>query len=514
MCRVSNTKSVLDFMQANAQYQKTPFKTSHLDKLAQLDIKKIKRDSINVFENLELSSLRKILTKKTLEDYKKKASSKWLTNKILQPLSFLPSPLHNQYVNAAKCGNVVQLDNGEEKIFRCKTRFCVECNRIRTGKLINKYLPAVEQWTNKKFVTLTVPNVSAIELNNKLDQMQDVLSKCARAWKRKRKSGGVNLCSMEDFHGSLKIIKKIEITYKYGADSYHPHIHILTDGTEQAEFILDYWLNAFKDAKIEAQDVRDADDASVKELFKYFTKFWKFDYKERKIELYAPSVLDVIFRALKGRRVIQPSGFKAVDYSQNDNYGDDEIYYFQKKAADELSEKFNGLDFSAGGLKKLLLNDGYYVWNYRVSDWVDKSTGELLSGYNAPETVSGWFIQNFNDADCYHLQGYNAESNHLNLIKEFDYREKVNTEIRINESEWIRDFSKARKTIDEIKREYLNKNKGEYFDKIIKYSERKKQLENERATIEQIERAKAEQENKKHKRKRGADGTNFAGLFE
>lgn len=408
-------------MELNEFHGKIKFSSSQLDKLAQLD----QNTEILNYKHFTLDQFKKLFDRKTKEFFNKKASAKWITNKILQPLTFLQSDLREQYVNACKCGNLVQLDNGEMQTFRCKTRFCVECNRIRTGKLINRYLPVITKWKDKHFITLTVPNVKQEELKDTIDKMQKNLSLIQRQIKRE-----------EMISQRLEMIKKLEITYNFKTKTFHPHFHIITKDEEQAYEIKYYWLKRFKKAKCEAQDIRKADDNTAKELFKYFTKFWKFDFTNKKIELYSPEVLDAIFNALKGRRIVQNVGFKAIEYSDYTGATNDEMYIHLKEAADILTEQYQIIDKKGKGIEKTMYNTGYYVYSYKLKDWVDKNTGELLSGYKAPENTTEWFIQNLSESDHYQLIDYSPDNHYINLVKEIRYKNTINNEIRKRQNEW------------------------------------------------------------------------------
>jgi hypothetical protein len=98
--------------------------------------------------------------------------------------------------------------------------------------------------------------------------------------------------------------------------------------------------------------VREADDRSAKELFKYFTKLVSSHSKERLI-LVDP--LDTIFQAIAGERTFQAFNVKVT-----------------KEATDEEAE----------ALAEELTTEAVYQWNQDATDWVDIETGELLTGYS------------------------------------------------------------------------------------------------------------------------------------
>jgi hypothetical protein len=98
------------------------------------------------------------------------------------------------------------------------------------------------------------------------------------------------------------------------------------------------------------------------ELFKYVTKLLVkgLDGKQTAPPAYA---LDTIFKALKGLRTIQPMGFK--------------LSAAVVVAADET------LQLDAATLSPISRPEPVKVeWVSWLTDWVDKSTGEVVSDYS------------------------------------------------------------------------------------------------------------------------------------
>ena len=340
--------------------------------------------------------------------------------------------------------------------------------------------------------------------------MQKTISLIQKKWKRKKKKGGKKIASEQEQNGNLELIKKIEITYNFKTKTFHPHYHIITKNLYCAQYIKNNWMQYFKDTSEQAQDIRSADNNTVKELIKYFTKFWKFDYQNKKVELYSPGILDTIFLSLRGRRVVQPAGFKAKDYAKKYNYTNDEIYSHLHQAAEELREKYESLTNHKEnkGLKKLLFNTGYYVYDYKLSDWVDRHTGEILTGYKQPENISGWFIQNLTEADHYNLIDYSPTNNDFNLLKEFEWQQQQAAKVRIYESNYIRGIKNNGQTAEEKRRQRLMANEG----LLIHYISERKQREETRIKNE-IAKQKDESIHKQLEAKRGTNGGNRGGIF-
>lgn len=224
----------------------------------------------------------------------------------------------------------------------CKQRWCAVCNRIRTAKAISGYLPVIRQLPDLYFVTLTKKTVGAVELRGSIDLMQTTWRKITDRARRTRNG----------FEG----VRKAECTIRPGG-LYHYHFHVIVSGRENAEWLVNQWLKRMKsNADAKAQDVRPADEKSLKEVFKYFTKLTTSS-KSGERSLYDYSRMDVIFQAMRGRRVFQPFGGLRI-------------------VSEEL-EDINGQDFDC-------LEQAEQVWQWYSEDWVN-DVGECLTGYRASE---------------------------------------------------------------------------------------------------------------------------------
>jgi hypothetical protein len=279
-----------------------------------------------------LAQLRKVSQKTLLS----RARAKYFSSALAVGLASLRSPLEASYRNSFYCAFQLSLyDNGTTTTRYCKNRWCLVCARIRLADHINRYVPVVQSWPNRCFVTLTIPNVPERLLKNSVDVMfmnfrriQDVVRK-----------SGVPLVG----------IRKLECTYNANRDDFHPHFHAIVQDRAQADFLVSEWLVRYPEARLVAQDIRNADAGDVMELFKYFTKVVTKTDGHARVYLMA---LDTMFRALRSRRVFQPFGFRL------------------PKA---VSEQEN-VDFD-----KLLLSR--FDWLQSAHDWVNQH-GDRLSGYN------------------------------------------------------------------------------------------------------------------------------------
>lgn len=165
--------------------------------------------------------------------------------------------------------------------------------------------------------------------------------------------------SREGRRRKIRGIRKAECTVRPNGH-YHYHFHVVVDGVDNAKWIVSEWLRIMgKCADSKAQDIRVADEDSLKELFKYFTKLTVknegilIDYKR----------MDVIFTALRGKRVYQPfGGVKSVSEEI------DEVQTQEYELLDECEQ----------------------VWNWDVNDWINEY-GECLTGYEPTEKFKALF---------------------------------------------------------------------------------------------------------------------------
>jgi len=273
-------------------------------------------------------------------NYQKRARAKAFTNSYLFDLIDLKSPLVKSYWNTYHCSRTILQEGKKLTSKYCNNRWCLTCNRIRTAKMINGYSPSIERFNDPQFLTLTIPNVEAKELRIAIEQMNSALM---RIRKNLKKTYKVNLMAL----------RKYESTYNLKTNTYHPHFHLIVEGKTNADLLIDLWLNQFKSADRKAQDVREASDTSLVELCKYFTKIIAKDND------YNPRALDIMFRAVKGKRTFQPIGIKK-DVSED---------------IDEIQSQ--EIDFKPPA-------DDIWVYETDAHDWVT-ADGELLSEYAPTE---------------------------------------------------------------------------------------------------------------------------------
>lgn len=304
----------------NGNYASLPIETSSLllDTLAQLDGPQ---------------------PEKNVSSLKKRSYAKYLTNQNLFPLVDLESSLKKAYWNSFHCSNVL-LQHGKTITGKyCNNRWCLVCNRIRTAKLINGYLPVINSEIKEPmFTTLTIPNISGEDLRSTIHKMIFAFNKLNRY--------------LRDHHKGIKGVRKIEVTYSLKLKNYHPHFHLLIDGKQRAEEVVSIWLSYFTEADRRGQDVRPADQNSLIELFKYSTKMTT----ETGNAMMPPVALDTIFKALYKIRTYQPIGINKILPNED----------IDELQAEQIEELKSAIDV--------------WTWEQELKDWLN-ADGEFLTEY-------------------------------------------------------------------------------------------------------------------------------------
>ena len=293
-----------------------------LDTLAQLSTK-----ALNPFVNAETPLQLK---------FQKRARAKAFTFSYLFDLIDLKSPLQKAYWSSYHCSKVILQEENKASSRYCNQRWCLVCNRIRTAKMINGYSSEIEAFKDPQFLTLTVPNVKARKLKATIEDMTKTMLKIR---KNLKKTYGI----------TLKGLRKYECTHNKQRNDYHPHFHFIIEGKEAAETTLKLWLKNYKGAERVGQDITPGNKETLKELCKYFTKIIAKDND------YNPKALDIMFRAVKGKRTFQPMGIKK-DVSED----------IQEIESQEIDFKPNQIEI--------------YSYEKEANDWVS-SCGELFSEY-------------------------------------------------------------------------------------------------------------------------------------
>ena len=323
---------------------------------------------------MEVSTTKTGAALDTLAQLRKRSRNKYITNGLIYKLVNLDSTLKKSYWNSYHCFNTIDQTGTKLSGMYCGQRWCNQCNRIKTGKLLNGYMPALKEMAAPYFVTLTIPTKpnNGKELPQKIELMHKVIRNISDMM-RKRKT-------------PLKAIRKLECTYKPDVNKFHPHFHLIVSGKEAAKELIKQWLVSFPDASRSAQDIKPADNNSMKELFKYFSKL--ITKNSAGANVFNPEALDTIFRAMKGKRVFQSMGIKRV----SENIENHQV-------------------IEVKGIKP-----NVKVWQYDdfKSDWIDKE-GNRLTGYVPSQIIKD--IRGLPD-----IVPWDMVEKQMKAIKRFDQR--------------------------------------------------------------------------------------------
>jgi DNA-damage-inducible protein D len=280
----------------------------------------------------------------------KRARAKTFTAPLSVKLASLNSDLKKSYWNSYYCNESLTQEGNKITGKYCNNRWCSVCNRIRTAKLIQGYNVPLSELEDKQFVTLTLPNCTGEKLRETIDFMLKSCKEVQEVFKKRHLRG------KQDWQ--LVGIRKLECTFNHRTSTYHPHFHLLIEGDVAANELVNEWLKKVPTASRQAQDVRKADEGAETELFKYFSKIVT---KTEKGFTTFVEPLDVIFTAMRGLRVFQPIGLKK-DVSED--------------IEDIITEEISGIE------------EKFIDWKWFKNDWVDKSTGEALTGYVPSDSMN------------------------------------------------------------------------------------------------------------------------------
>jgi hypothetical protein len=261
--------------------------------------------------------------------------------------------METRYRNTCYCTAVLSQEGGKITGRYCGNRWCLVCARIRTARAIHRYQPVVEGWGDKWFVTLTLRNVTGADLADTIDDMI-------------RDAQSIKLALKRTDRVTLIALRKLECTYNHHTDTYHPHFHFVVNGQGAARGLVRRWLAMHPtNAEPQAQHMIEATGAQLKELFKYFTKLvtrqkTKGNAVTDTRQPMPVAALDVIFRAIAGRRTYQPVGFVVA-----------------ADAPDEHADTIEPVQATTARTAETI----QWEWSQRATDWVDARTGECLTGY-------------------------------------------------------------------------------------------------------------------------------------
>jgi hypothetical protein len=301
--------------------------------------------------NLSLDTLRtsgEAVEKTPQEKLQNRARRVAVSKPLSSSLSFVTtdSKMKKQYNRTFfQCGQQMVQADGKITSWWCGYRWCVSCAVHRVARMYSAYGDEISNWDQKYFVTLTAPNVSGVSLRGELQRYGKLWRAC---YKQIRKQGI-----------EFVAVRSVEVTYNEKRDDFHPHMHCIVKGEIAARALIEHWMKRNPDASAAAQDLREADDGSIQEVFKYAAKLTI--RRKGAIDPIPPNKLDIIYQAMSGLRMWSAVGIKSALKVQMD---DEKLELHSGQVAFKRVSEFVG-----------------WEWVQAIRDWVDLDTGEVLSEY-------------------------------------------------------------------------------------------------------------------------------------
>ena len=266
----------------------------------------------------------------------------------------------------------------------CRERLCPMCAWRRSYKIFGQMSQIMNFLGNKYrfiFLTLTVPNCTAQELDRVID---DLMKGWAKLMRRKRFKGAVQ-----------GFFRALEVTRNKKNGTYHPHFHVVlavlpsyfTYGYIKRDEWLSMWQQSMKDDSITQVDVRvmrdkktgavsgEALTSAVAEAAKYAVK--SADYVFSGNDKLMDSIVSTLSTALSHRRLTALGGvFKdAWEQLGLDDPEDGDLIHLDKTVREDLATMIIRYEWSAGAYK-LVKKTQLDILDGKVS--VNPESGEVI----------------------------------------------------------------------------------------------------------------------------------------
>lgn len=293
--------------------------------------------SENCFFTEKASNINTSCPQKTISEYEKDIETylqnnsdtiksaeyyKNLADELSELLSSEQSILQDRAEKIYNCGSY--LETYDDKIIYanfCRQRICPMCQRrrsLRTAVNVRRMVDKLSELNYKYLhLVLTVPNVSALELSETIDNLYKASSDLFRDKLVKNKFKGVIRCLEVTYNDRYRIDTDCENIGK----CFHPHLHCLVAVSRSygsgknylskvllnglwLEKVNKYFCNNYDFCDLHIEAVKGDINSAVAEIAKYCVK---------PLELSAPddvkiSVYEVLQFSLGGRRLIQLYG--------------------------------------------------------------------------------------------------------------------------------------------------------------------------------------------------------------
>jgi plasmid rolling circle replication initiator protein Rep len=258
-----------------------------------------------------------------------------------------------KYWNTYHCQNRLLLVEGRTYGEFCKNRICTLCNANRKADKINNYLPILNKWPEPYFVTLTARSIGLRILGQRIINIQRAFKIIiSRSKTRYRRGIGIKLVG----------IKSIECNFNPIAKTYNPHLHLIVQDKETADYFVNEWLNLWtkKHAERWSQHKEKVfnNEKILIEVIKYGSKiFTEPDLKKKEAGVNTPTIylkaLHNILDAMDGKRLFDRFGFNLPERNKTTSI---------RNVTD-----YDVLEF-----------DSFF------NDWININKKELVTGYNMP----------------------------------------------------------------------------------------------------------------------------------
>ena len=256
------------------------------------------------------------------------------------------------YWNTYFCMTDVISQNGRMYTKYCKNRFCTVCCAIRKADIVNRYYPVISKWKEPYFVTLTLAAVPASQLPRRMREMFRVFRLIKDEYKKKAQRG-------KDI--KLMGIKSFECNFNPLKHTYNPHFHIIVPDARNSIILRREWNRRWGSKQACRLHQHEAKIKNLTtcliEIIKYSGKIFtqpdmKNDGTSRLPPMIYAAALDYIFASMKGLRIFDRFGFNLSRSNHRPRYAPKQLRQAQKWKYDPI-----------------------------VSDWVNHSTGEVLTGF-------------------------------------------------------------------------------------------------------------------------------------
>lgn len=284
----------------------------------------------------------------------------------------------NHRKSVQECGNwlhfIATKDFSKKKLFSanfCNDRFCPTCawrKAHKDAEMVATMMTAIKEEKDYDylFLTLTVPNVKGSYLKRTITKMNHDFGVMTR---RKR------------FAFIQGYMRKLEVTYNWQRDDYHPHFHVViavkkdyftNDDYMDHEEWLHEWRKVTGNSKItqvNVEKVKDKNNSSaILEIAKYSAK--DEDYTRNL------NVFSTFYKALKGRQLMV---FNKVFKEYRKKY---EVGELEKYSAREMdNNQYYWLIVGTWSAKEKLYESQYR----RLTDEEIEDINKRLSGEEAKE---------------------------------------------------------------------------------------------------------------------------------